>query len=55
MKGLNWNGVIRSPCSVSLLNEALWLVIRERVPKRTIEVRTDDKPWFDAGVPCNIV
>ena len=46
-KGLNWNGITRFPCSVSSLNEALLRVIRDRVPKRTIVVRTGDKPRFD--------
>ena len=27
VKGLNWNGINRSPCPVSSLNEALFLVI----------------------------
>ena len=44
--GLNWNGIIRSPCPVSSLNEALFLVIRDRVLKRTIVVRPRDRPWF---------
>ena len=47
MKGLNWNETIRSPCPVSLLNEALLRVIKNRVPKRTIVVRKGNKPWFD--------
>ena len=47
MKGLNWNGIIKSPCPVSLFNDALLRVIRDRVPKRTIVVRTGGKPWFD--------
>ena len=47
MKGLNGHKIIRSPCSASLLNEALLCVVRNRVPKRTIVVRTGDKPWFD--------
>ena len=40
VKGLDWNESIRSSCQVSSLNE-------DRVPKRTIVVRTDDKPWFN--------
>ena len=46
-KGLNWNEIFRSPCPVSLLNEALLCVIKDRIPKRTIGVRTRVKPWFD--------
>ena len=46
MKGLNWNGIIKSPCSVSLLNEALLGVVRVRDIKRTIGVRIGDKSWF---------
>ena len=29
----------------------LFRVIRDRVPKRTIVVRTRDKPWFDDRCP----
>ena len=47
MKGLNWNGIIRSPYLVSSLNEALLHFIRDTVPKRAIVVRTGYKPWFD--------
>ena len=48
MKGLNWNEIIRSPCPVSTLNEAVLLcVIRNRVSKRTFVVRTGYRPWFD--------
>ena len=47
LKGLNWNHIIRSPCPVSSLNEALMRVIRDRVPNRTIVVRTADKTWFN--------
>ena len=47
MKGLNWNGIIRSPCPVSSLNEAVLRIIADRVLKRTIVVKTGDKPWFD--------
>ena len=47
MKGPNWKGIIRSPCPVSSLNETLLRVIRDRVFKLTIVVRTGDKPWFD--------
>ena len=45
--GLNLNEIIRSSCLVSSLNEELMRVIRNRVSKRTIVVRTMDKPWFD--------
>ena len=47
MKCLNWNGIIRFSYLTSSPNEALLRVIRDRVPKRTIVVRTGDKPWFD--------
>ena len=47
VKGLNWNRIIRSPCPVLSQNEALLHVIRERVPKWTIVVRTGGKPWSD--------
>ena len=47
VNGLNWNEIIRSPCPVSLLSEALLRVIRDRVPKRMIVVRTGDKLRFD--------
>ena len=47
VKSLNWKGIIRSPCLVSSLNQILWRVIGNRVPKRTIVVRRGDKPWFD--------
>ena len=49
IKNLNWNETIRSSCPVSLLRETLLRDIRNRVSKRTIEVRTGDKPWFDDG------
>ena len=41
---LNRNEFIRSLYPVPSLNEALLHVIRERVPKRTIVIRTGDKP-----------
>ena len=44
LKGLNWNEILT--CTVSSLNEALLRVIRNRVSKRTIKIRTGDKPWF---------
>ena len=47
LKGLNWNGIIRSSFSLSSLNEALLRVIRDTFPRRTIVIRTDDKPCFD--------
>ena len=47
VKGPNWNGIIKSPCPRSSLHEALLRVIRNRVHKRTIVVKTGDKPWFD--------
>ena len=50
MKGFNWNELIRFPCPVSSLNETLLRVIRDRLLKRTIVVRTGDKCWFD--YPC---
>ena len=40
VKGLNWNRIIRSLCSVSSPNEASLHVIRDRIPKRPIVVRT---------------
>ena len=39
VKGRNWNGIIRSPCMVSLLNAVLKCVISDKVPKRMIVVR----------------
>ena len=47
VKGLNWNRIIRFPCPVSSINEALMRVNRDRVPKQTIEARTGDNLWFD--------
>ena len=47
VNGLAWNEMIRIPCPVSSLNEALLRVLRNRVPKWTIRVRTSDKPLFD--------
>ena len=47
VKGLNWNGIIRSLCPASLLSEALLRVIRGRVPNLKKTIRTGDKPWFD--------
>ena len=47
VKDLNWNGIIRFPYPASSLNESLLRVSKDRVSKRTIVVRTDDKPWFD--------
>ena len=44
VKGLNWNRVIRSPCPVLSLKQALVGVIRVRVLKRTIVVKTLDRP-----------
>ena len=43
VKGFNWNEIIRFPYPVSLLNEALLRVIRDRIPKRIIVVKTGDK------------
>ena len=43
----NWNDIFRSPCPLSSLSQALLCVIRDRVPKRTIVVRTDEEPWFE--------
>ena len=40
---LNWNGIIRSSCPVSSLNEALLSVIRDRDHKPTIVVRVGNK------------
>ena len=34
-------------CPVSTPNEALLRVIRNRVPRRTIVIRPEDKPWLD--------
>ena len=39
VKVLDWNEVIRSPCPVLSLNEALLRILRDRVPKRTTVVR----------------
>ena len=47
VKGLNWIEIIRSPWPVLSLSEALLRVISNRVAKRTIVVKTGDKPWFD--------
>ena len=47
VKGLNWNDVIRSFYPVLSLNEALLRVIRGRIPKRTIVVRTGGIIWFN--------
>ena len=47
VKGLKWNRIIRSPCPVSSLNEALLRLIKGRVSKRTIVIRTGDKPSLD--------
>ena len=44
VKSLNWNEIIRFPFPA--LSEALLCAIRDRVPKRTVMVRTRDKPWF---------
>ena len=44
VKSLDWNEIIRSPCSVSSLNKALLCFIRDRVRKWTIVVRIADKP-----------
>ena len=38
MKGLNWNEII---------NEALLCIIRNRISKRMIVIRTGYKPWLD--------
>ena len=46
-KGLNWNMFIRSSCPTSPLFEALLSVIRDRISKLTVAVRTSDKLWFD--------
>ena len=40
-----WN--LESYCPISSLNEELLLVIKDRVPKRTILATTGNKPWFD--------
>ena len=40
-------GIIRFSCPVLSINEALLRDIRDRVPKRTIVVKTSEKPWFD--------
>ena len=47
VESLDRNKIIRSHCPVSSLNEALLRGIRDRVPKQTIVVRTEDKPEFD--------
>ena len=47
VKSLHWNGIIKSPCPVSLLNKALLRVSKDRVPKRTIVARTGDKHWLN--------
>ena len=45
VKGQNWNENIRS-IALSSLNGALLRVFSDRVSKRTIVIRTGDKPWF---------
>ena len=47
LKGLNWKGIIKCPCAVSSLNEALLRIFRDRVPKQIIVGETGDRPWFD--------
>ena len=47
VKVLIWIGIISSNCSLSLINEALLRVFMDRVPKRSIMVRTGDELWFD--------
>ena len=47
VKGLNWKEIVSSPCPVSSLTKTLMCITRDRVSKRTIGVRTGDKPWFD--------
>ena len=47
MKGLSWKKIIMSPSPVLTINEALSSGIPNRVPKRTIVVRTGNKPYFD--------
>ena len=46
-KGLKWSGIIRSPYKTLSLSEVLLRVIRDRVLKRTVGVKTGDKPWCD--------
>ena len=45
VKNLDWNGIIRPSCSVSLLNQA-FLGVVGIVSIRTIVVRIGDKPLF---------
>ena len=45
--GLNWNGISRTSCPVSPLNEAFLRAIKDTIFKRTIVVRTRDKPLFE--------
>ena len=52
MKDLNKNEIIRAIYPVSALNETLLRVIRDKVPKQTIVVRTSDEPWFD--IRCDL-
>ena len=55
MKDLHWNEIIRFLCLVTTLNKALLRVIPNRVPKRMIVVKTENKPLFDdqcPGSPC---
>ena len=47
VKGLSWNEIIMSSCPLSTLNEALLRAICNRVHKRTIGVRTENKSWCD--------
>ena len=47
VKSLEWNEIIRSLCPVTLLNETLLHILKDRVSKRTIVIRTGDKPSFD--------
>ena len=46
VKGLNENEIIRFRCPVSSLNKTLSRVIKDRVFKRTVVVRTAYKPLF---------
>ena len=47
---LIWRGAIRCPCPVSSLNGALIHVLKDRVPKPTLVVRSGNKLGLMTGV-----
>ena len=46
VKGLNWNGII-NPLPGIIATQGIVAWYYDRVPKRTIVVRTGDKPCFE--------